>query len=124
MHTYINASEEVFATFISKNISGPFQMLNLLKFKEQVEGSGLSGKAQYQKYMEAATPFIKTSGAKLTFIGNTMHCLIGPTEREWDKILLVEYPSKEAFLKMVLDKEYPSHLRTLALADSRLILCQ
>ena len=124
MPQYINANKELFNKFIQAEIKGSFQMLNLLKFKEHVSETGLSGKEQYQEYMKAAAPFIQSSGAKLSYLGNTLHSIIGPAENEWDKVLLVEYPSKEAFLNMVMDPEYPAQLRTLALSDSRLILCQ
>ncbi|NJL13574.1 MAG: hypothetical protein HC913_11590 [Microscillaceae bacterium] len=36
-------------------------------------------------------------------------------------MVLVEYPSKEHFLEMIKNPAYPSHLRTAALQDSRLI---
>jgi len=124
MSHFINAEKEVFQKFLNAEISGPFQMLNLIKFKDFVTETGLSGQEQYQKYMAAASPFLKTSGANLTFIGNTNHCLIGPNTKEWDKILLVAYPSKAAFVDMVTDPDYPAHLRTMAIENSRLILCQ
>lgn len=124
MKAYINANRELFNVFIQTKINGSFQMLNLLKFKEHVSETGLPGKEQYQEYMKAAAPFIQSSGAKLNYLANTVYSVIGPLENEWDKILLVEYPSKEAFLNMVMDPEYPAQLRTLALSDSRLILCQ
>jgi uncharacterized protein (DUF1330 family) len=124
MDYFNNAEKEVFLEFLQAEISGPFHMLNLIKFKDLVTETGLTGNEQYEKYMAAATPFLKTSGAKLTFIGSTKHCLIGPRIKEWDKVLLVEYPSKAAFVDMVTDPDYPADLRTMALEDSRLILCQ
>lgn len=49
--------------------------------------------------------------------------LIAPPEEEWDDLLLVSYPSKEAFLAMLSDREYQAAAehRSAALADSRLI---
>ena len=32
--------------------------------------------------------------------------MIGPEEREWDMVLLVEYPSRQAFLAMAGDPGY------------------
>jgi hypothetical protein len=42
----------------------------------------------------------------------------------WDKILLVEYPSKASFVTMLADPEYQQavHFRTKALSDSRLYI--
>ncbi len=51
--------------------------------------------------------------------------VIGPSESEWDLILLVEYPSRAKFLEMANNPDYMkihAH-REAALADSRLIAC-
>lgn len=49
--------------------------------------------------------------------------LIAPAGEQWDELLLVRYPSKEAFLSMIGDPEYQAATvhRTAALADSRLL---
>jgi hypothetical protein len=39
---------------------------------------------------------------------------------EWDEALLVEYPSKQAFLDMTSAPDYPADIREDALTDSRL----
>ena len=102
----------------------PLQMLNLLKFKKQVEGTNLTGEQQYDKYMKAALPFIKDSNAKILYYGKANLALIGPQgELEWDKIIIVEYPTKEHFANMATQKDYPAAMRIAALEDSRLIFC-
>jgi uncharacterized protein (DUF1330 family) len=47
-------------------------------------------------------------------------------KEEWDEILVVEYPSRKAFLNMVQSDEYkvPKQIRNEALEDSRLISMQ
>ncbi len=49
--------------------------------------------------------------------------LLGPTTERWDDALLVQYPSKQAFLRMIGDPDYQAITvhRTAALEDSRLI---
>ena len=124
MRKYLTATKEQFTGFVNLPVEGSIQMLNFLKFKKTVEETGISGEAQYKKYMHAATPFIQKSNAKILFYGEAQHTIIGPDgELEWDKILIVEYPSKNDFMAMVTDKDYPSNMRTLALEDSRLIFC-
>jgi len=98
-------------------------MLNLLKFKDKVEGTDLTGKEQYDLYMKAAAPFLKNAKAKVLFYGQAHFSIIGPADLEWDKVIIVEYETNEAFINMATQKDYPDHLRTAALADSRLILC-
>ena len=45
-------------------------------------------------------------------------------EEDWDAVILVEYPSRASFLKMVSDEEYQAagQYRTEALIDSRLFV--
>ena len=49
--------------------------------------------------------------------------MIGGDADEWDAVILVEYPSRKAFLEMTSTSEYREvgKSRTSALADSRLI---
>ena len=65
----------------------------------------------------------KNSGAKVVFSGNAKFNLIGPSNLEWDKVLIVEYASKKDFLNMITTEGYPAKMRKIALEDSRLIFC-
>lgn len=124
MQTYLDLTKEQFKDFIALPNDLPLQMLNLLKFKAQVEETGLTGKEQYKVYMKAAFPFFEKSNAKIIFNGNPKFTLIGPVDQlEWDKILIIEYATKKDFITMITSEGYPAHLRTKALADSRLIFC-
>ena len=44
-------------------------------------------------------------------------------EEDWDEVLVVKYPSKDAFIEMAMDPEYLEILkhRTAGVLDSRLI---
>jgi uncharacterized protein (DUF1330 family) len=124
MEKYLDGTKEQYAEFMKFPINQPLQMLNLLKFKKQVEGTNLTGAQQYDKYMKSALPFIKDNKAKVLYYAKANFTLIGPKdELEWDKIIIVEYPSKQHFVNMVSQKGYPSEMRIAALEDSRLIFC-
>ena len=58
-------------------------------------------------------------------MANVQLALIAPEHEDWDELLLVHYPSPEAFLEMLADPDYQAATihRTAALADSRLIAC-
>jgi len=58
--------------------------------------------------------------------GNTRLTFIAPDEETWNKVLLVQYPSRAAFLKMVTSSEYQkiAHHRGVAPDDLRLIETQ
>lgn len=106
----------------------PIVMLNLLRFKEHADGidEGVSGAEAYGRYGEAATPFLERVGGRLLIAVAAQQTFIGPEAGEWDMALMVEYPSRKAFLEMATDPEYLEihQHRDAALADSRLIVCE
>lgn len=110
--TYINPSPEQMQQLLATEIEGPLVMVNLLRFAPE------GGAEAYRAYGAAATPFLQKSGATVRFFGAGVATVIGG--EEWDEVILVEYPSKQAFLDMTSDPDYPSDLRRGALADSRL----
>ncbi len=121
--TYVGVTPEQFQDFSQLPLEGPFQMLNLLKFKDKVEETGTTGAEAYAQYMKAVIPFFQASKAKVIYQGKPQFTLIGPNNGlEWDKILIVEYARKEDFLKMITSEGYPAKMRSQALEDSRLIL--
>lgn len=124
MQQFLDLTREQFKSFMALPIDTPLQMLNLLKFKDHVLETGITGKEQYKNYMMATTPFFESSKAKVVFFGTPQFTLIGPQDTlEWDKVLIVEYPTKKDFVNMILTEGYPSEMRKLAIEDSRLIFC-
>jgi uncharacterized protein (DUF1330 family) len=105
----------------------PLVMLNLVRFRDVAdypEGDGqVSGQEAYARYGELVQPFLASVGGSLEWSGMTHPSLIGPDGEQWDACLLVRYPSKAAFLDMVMNPEYQAitHHRTAALSDSRLV---
>jgi len=119
-------AEQVQALSASTDAS-PVVMLNLLRFKAQADGidEGITGADAYARYSVAAEPFLRSVGGRLLTSIQPKESVIGPSEPEWDLILLVEYPSRAKFLEMATNPDYlqiHAH-REAALADSRLIAC-
>ena len=121
MNTYLDLTKEQFQQLTQYPDGEPVKMLNLLKFKNKV-GEGTGAEA-YAVYMKATEPFFAKANAQVLFFGTPQLSLIGPQENEWDKVLIVEYATKQDFLNMVTAVGYPADLRRQALEDSRLILC-
>ena len=121
--TYLDVTKEQFQQFMALPTEGPVMMLNLLKFKSKLESSGKSGAQKYKDYLNAAQPFFGKVDAKILFYGTPQMNLIGPSELEWDKVLIVEYGSKNDFINMVTAEGYPAQMRSAALEDARLIFC-
>lgn len=125
MSNYLDGTKEQFQAFMALPFDKPLRMLNLLKFKDTVAENGRTGYEQYEVYMKAATPFLQQAKAKIIYSGIPRFTFIGPAGAlEWDKVIIVEYATKEAFINMVMRPDYPTALRRMALADSRLILCE
>lgn len=114
--TYIHPSPEQIAAIRDMDLDGPLVMLNLLRFAPN------GGAEAYALYGAAAAPFLQRCGAKVRYAGDVAATVIGGDH--WDEIILVEYPSKQAFFDMTGDPEYPSQMRAGALADSRLYCTQ
>jgi uncharacterized protein (DUF1330 family) len=119
-----------FELLASSQDDGPIVMLNLLRFKERAGGidaaDGISGVEAYARYGEGAVPFLKRVGGRILWSGTAEQSVIGPEAAEWDMVLVVEYPSRAAFLQMTSDPDYQAihRHREAALTDSRLIACK
>jgi len=77
----------------------PVVMINLLKFKNQ-DKHGVNGEELYRCYKQKAAELLAQVGGKLLWLGKADQFIIGNENEKWDEILLVEYPSRSAFLKM------------------------
>ena len=75
------------------------------------------------RFRRVVGPLIAGAGGRVLFAGRVSASVISPEGEEWDDAVLVEYPSRDAFLKMISSPEYQSAAphRTAALLDSRLI---
>ena len=106
---------------------GPVVMLNLLRFADKAAGdAGKSGADSYETYGDQMGEIMAQRGIKLLWRGRADSVVIGDDDGDaWDMVLLVEYPSRKAFLEMGASKEYEKvgEHRTAALVDSRLIAC-
>jgi len=108
-------NEAGFAVFSERaEEDSPVTMLNLLEFKPE------AGRERYAEYGEAVAPLLAKAGGRVVFAGAAGPALLG--EASWDMALLVEYPSRAAFLAMIGSEDYLAiaHLRTEALLRGEL----
>jgi len=99
--------------FIEGDDQKPIVMLNLLRF---VEG----GRERYAEYARATAPFLAKVGGEVVYFGSGGVPLVAESGQAWDAVLLVRYPSRAAFSRMVADPEYQkiTHLRSEALSEA------
>jgi uncharacterized protein (DUF1330 family) len=124
----IEPNQDNLQDIFSKIPSGiPIVMVNLLKFREDADYGDASisctGREAYQTYSKTALRKVREVGGEPIWLGNVSGCLIAPDGEEWDQVLLVRYPSINAFKKMLKMPDYQESTvhRTAALIDSRLI---
>lgn len=107
----------------------PIVMINLLRYCEHArypdgsDATPCSGRDAYARYGVEAMKHVTAAGGRMLWMGAARFTLIGPDDEQWDDAVLVEYPSKQAFLEMAMNPEYQAVAvhRTAALEDSRLI---
>ncbi len=126
----INPTREQLAAFAEKlPVDTPILMLNLLRYNPEAqypadsEHSPCSGREAYARYSRTALTKVRGVGGEVQVLASIEVALIAPAGEQWDELLLVRYPSKDAFLSMIGDPEYKAATvhRTAALADSRLL---
>ena len=88
---------EEYKKFKSNPDEGPIVMLNMLKFKP-------GGEKDYARYAKATSEIISAIGGRVLYAGRAAELLTG--QEQWDAVLMVQYPSRKAFLEMIKDSEY------------------
>jgi uncharacterized protein (DUF1330 family) len=108
-------NQDGFAAFAARAGDGtPVVMLNLLAFRPE------GGRERYEEYGAAVAPLLEKVGGRIVWLGAPAQALLG--EGSWDLVVLVEYPTRQAFLDMVGSEEYRAieHLRSEALVKGEL----
>ena len=123
------SSQQLQALIAESSSSAAIVMINLLRFRDRAayppgyDAEPCSGRDAYQRYGARVLPMLADAGGKIVWFGNAKLTVIGPDAERWDEAILVQYPSRTAFLSMVGRPDYLDAAvhRTAALADSRLI---
>jgi len=101
MSSSLEPTAEQFAALAARPADAPVVMVNLLKFKPE------GGVESYLQYGQEVVPHLERVGATLRYAGGAPSVVIGDGERPWwDVILIVEYPTPQAFIDMVTTQEY------------------
>lgn len=100
--------------FAKDEHDGPIVMINLLKFRDKAQykpedpehGDDISGAEAYDRYAEGLEELSRdpSIGLKPLYAGSAHGFLIG--EGDWDRVLVVHYPSRQHMLTMMRDARY------------------
>ncbi|WP_340557105.1 DUF1330 domain-containing protein [Streptomyces sp. GSL17-111] len=101
------------ARFVAEDPGRPLVMLNLLRFAP-------GGRTLYGEYTRRTAAFLARYGGELLYSGDGETPLVAERGQAWDAVLLVRYPDRQAFSRMVADPEYQeiTGLRTRALSEA------
>ena len=107
------SDEQLKSFFVSAGTDkdAPVVMVNLLKFREKAaypdgRDPHLTGQEAYARYGIEVSKIISKLGGRMVFGGMVDGLMLGECEELWDQVALVEYPSRAAFLEMVMSPEY------------------
>jgi uncharacterized protein (DUF1330 family) len=125
----VEPTPERLQAFLKASDASPLVMINLLRYRERAayppgsDAEPCSGREAYQRYAAVALRTVAEVGARPVWLGEVASTLIAPAGEAWDDAVLVEYPSRKAFLDMIARPDYQaaSVHRSAALEDSRLV---
>jgi uncharacterized protein (DUF1330 family) len=99
---------------LAEDPGGPVVMVNLLRFAPE-------GRPSYEKYARhLVETFLPRYGGEVIYAGSGSTVLVADQGQAWDAVLLIRYPTRLAFSRMVADPEYQrvTGLRTRALVEA------
>lgn len=125
----VEPTPERLEDFLKASEATPLVMINLLRYRERAayppgsDAEPCSGREAYQRYAAVALRTVAEAGGRPLWLGEVASTLIAPDGEAWDDAILVEYPSRKAFLDMIARPDYQaaSVHRSAALEDSRLV---
>ena len=129
---YVEPTRQTVEALLARQLAGPVDMLNLLRFREVADYSAfpdlapaapISGAEAYERYAAHAMPFLRQAEASVVYLGQGGPPVIGPFEERWDRVLIVRHQSVQAFLAFAQNEGYLAGVghRSAALLDSRLL---
>ena len=100
--------------YLAEDPGGPVVMLNLLRFTPD------GGRDSYGAYLEHFRRTGAPHGAEVIYVGDGSTAIVAEEGQAWDAVLVVRYPSRQAFSDMVRDPDYQAgtHLRSGALVEA------
>ncbi len=111
----VDPTREQLAALAAVKSDDPVIMLNLLAYRED-------GREYYRRYLIAAQRAVDEVGGSLMLLAEASAPFIGPRDETWDDVLMVRYPSRAAFLRVLTFDYYRAALedRSRALLRTRI----
>ncbi len=134
MNTAVNPTPDQLRSMMEQGPEGAIVMVNLLKYREKADYAAdraeakenLSGLEAYRRYGAVALKCVGEAGGGIVWGGQQALVFIGGGEQDWDEVICVRYPSRQAFLQMVARPDYlaATYHRDAGLARTALLCCK
>ena len=106
-----------FRAFRDDPFDGPIAQVNLLKFRVHADyeagdpehGRDESGAVAYRRYAEAFAVAAAEVGGTCLLLGEVERYFIG--NGDWDGVLVMHFPSRQAFISTINHREYANMSR-------------
>jgi len=133
--SYIFPTQDDGIRLFKRQLQGEVIMLNLLRLREIADYSEcpklapelpISGREALQLYIDQTLPFLKESGGDILLVAQAESFFIGPSDEQWDIVMLVKQTSIQSFLSFAENKACmnANFHRTAAILDARLLPMQ
>jgi uncharacterized protein (DUF1330 family) len=129
----VTPSDDQVQLFTKEGPEGAIVMVNLLKFRAHAayepsrpeSRENINGSEAYQRYGAVAQQCVAEVGGSIVWAGPQALVFIGGGEQDWDQVVCVRYPSRQAFLQMVSQPRYLAATihRTAGLERTALLCC-
>ena len=95
---------EQIQTLLAGPADCPVVMVNLLRYKPRADAGDTerSGEEAYARYAAAMRTIVESHGGRFLWAGRVDSLVIGDTPEEFHMIGLVEYPSRQKFVEIML----------------------
>jgi len=110
LHNALMPTPEVAERFRSSDDPRPVVMVNLLKFRPRAiysdgRASVLTGEQAFMLYSASMNRIVRSFGGRFLVSALVDELVIGTGDLVWDRIAMVEYPSRKAFLAVASSSE-------------------
>lgn len=105
-------SRNQWKTLLEGNHEQPLTVVNFFKLRERADSTlieeSMSGEEAFAKYAETSVPKVAEVGGHFILRGVVEGGFIGRNLESWHIVAIGQYPKRENFIELLMDREYKS----------------
>ena len=122
MYEQLVPTEAQLEKLLSLPPDSPVAALNLFQFRDRAryseedpefgtEAANVSGQEAFARYSAAAGEFLSSLGGSVVFSAVVDQLMIGPDEQQWDVAAVMYFPTRKAFIDMLMAPDFQATSR-------------